>query len=107
MLQALDAVTNLAVAAGEARRDGRYVCPECGKLVGLRSGASKVPHFAHFSRTLCALAKPQSPRHQALKCRRQGFFAPLPVVWDVPLGERRVAAMVGGLFVVECQASPL
>jgi hypothetical protein len=107
MLQALDAQTGMTVAGEEARRDGRYVCPECGKLVNPRLGGRKVPHFAHYSSTLCTLARPESPRHQALKwlCRR--FFAPLPVVWEVPLGERRVDAMVGGLFVVECQASPL
>jgi competence CoiA-like predicted nuclease len=107
MLQALEAVTGLLVAAEEARRQERYACPECGRLVGLRFGARKAPHFAHFSRTLCALAKPESPRHQALKRLCKEFFAPLPVVWEVPLGERRVDAMVGGLFVVECQASPL
>src|SRR5438445_1775394 len=107
MLQALDATTGMAVAADEAPRHARYVCPECGKLVGLRLGAKKAPHFAHFSRTLCALAKPESQRHQALKRLCKSFFAPLPVVWEVPLGERRVDAMVGGLFVVECQASAL
>jgi hypothetical protein len=107
MLQALDALTGMIVTGAEARREGRYVCPECGKLVGPRVGARKVPHFAHYSRTGCALAKPESPRHQALKWLCKEFFAPLPVVWEVPLGERRVDAMVGGLFVVECQASPL
>jgi Competence protein CoiA-like family len=91
----------------EGRREGRYVCPECGKLVRLRLGGRRVPHFAHYSRTLCALAKPESPRHQALKWLCKKFFAPLPVVWEVPLGERRVDVMVGGLFVVECQTSPL
>jgi hypothetical protein len=107
MLQAVDAQTGQPVAAEEARRDGRYVCPECGKLVGPRLGARKVPHFAHFSRTLCALARPEGPRHQALKWLCKKFFAPLPVVWEVPLGQRRADAMVGGLFVVECQTSPL
>jgi hypothetical protein len=107
MLQAIDALTGFSVAGEEARRDGRYMCAACGKLVGLRSGASKVPHFAHFSRTLCSLAKPEGPRHQALKRLCKEFFAPLPVVWEVPVGERRVDAMVDGRFVVECQASPL
>lgn len=107
MLQALDAVSGLAVPAEEARREGRYLCPECGKVVGPRLGTRKLPHFAHFARTLCALAKPESERHQALKLLCRHFFEPLPVTWEVPLGERRVDAMVGGLFVVECQASPL
>jgi hypothetical protein len=74
-----------------------------GPEVRRQQGAS----FRAFSRTLCALAKPESPRHQALKWLCKQFFAPLPVVWEVPIGERRVDAMVGGLFVVECQASPL
>ena len=107
MLQALDAQTGLVTAAEEARREGRFVCPECGKLVGLRLGMRKVPHFAHYSSTWCTLAKPESHRHQALKLLCKTFFAPLPVIWEVPLGPRRVDAMVAGLFAVECQISPL
>jgi Competence protein CoiA-like family len=107
MLQALDALTGLAVAGEEARREGRYVCPECRRLVGLRLGARKVPHFAHFSRTLCALAKPESPRHRALKWLCKKFFAPHSVEWEVPVGSRRVDAQVDGRFVIECQVSPL
>ena len=67
----------------------------------------KIPHFAHFSTTWCRIAKPESERHQALKWLCKAFFAPLPVVWEVPLGERRIDAMVAGLFAVECQVSPL
>jgi hypothetical protein len=107
MLQALDASTQMTVAADQARRQGRFVCPECGRFVGLRSGPRKAAHFAHFSRTECSLNKPESPRHQALKMMCQSFFAPLSVVWEARLGERRVDALVGGLFVVECQCSPL
>jgi competence protein CoiA len=107
MLQALDAQTGQPVAAEDSRRDGRYVCPGCGKLVGPRLSARKVPHFAHFSRTLCALARPEGPRHQAIKWLCKKFFAPVPVIWEVPLGERRTDALVDGLFVVECQTSPL
>jgi competence protein CoiA len=107
MLQALDAQTGQVTTAEEARRDGRYLCPECNKLVGLRLPRRKIPHFAHYSTTLCANAKPESERHQALKWLCKKFFAPLPVVWEVPLGERRVDAMVAGLFAVECQVSPL
>jgi competence protein CoiA-like protein len=107
MLQALDAQTGLVTIAEEARRDGRYLCPECNKLVGLRLPTRKIPHFAHYSTTACANAKPESERHQALKWLCKKFFAPFPVVWEVPLGERRVDALVAGLFAVECQVSPL
>jgi competence CoiA-like predicted nuclease len=107
MLQAIEAQSGMVVAAEEAQREARHVCPECGRLVGLRLGMRKVPHFAHYSSTLCTLAKPESPRHRALKWLCKKFFAPLPVVWEVPLGARRADALVGGLFVVECQVSPL
>jgi competence CoiA-like predicted nuclease len=107
MLQALDAVTGLCVSGEEARRDGRYLCPECRKLVGPRLGGRKVPHFAHFSRTLYRLAQPESPRHRALKWLCKRLFAPLTVDWEVPVGSRRVDAMVDKMFVIECQASAL
>jgi hypothetical protein len=107
MMQALDAVTGLTVAGAEARRDGRFLCPECQALVGLRLGPKKVPHFAHYSATRCALAAPESPRHRALKWLCREFFAPLPVVWEVVVGDRRVDALVNEQFVVECQASPM
>jgi len=107
MLQAFDVVTNLAVAADEAKRDGRYVCPGCQALVGLRHGARRVPHFAHYSRTLCQLAEPESPRHRALKYMCKRFFAPQTVEWEVAVGERRVDALVDAKFVIECQASAL
>ena len=101
MMQAVDVVTGLTAAADEARRGGRYLCPECGALVGLRVGPRKVPHFFHYARSQCTLAQPEGPRHRALKelCKR--FFAPLPVVWEVDLGQRRVDALVDGRFVVE------
>ncbi len=83
------------------------MCPECSALVALRAGSHKVPHFAHFSRRLCSLAEPESPRHRALKWLCKKYFAPLPVEWEVRLGKRRVDAFVNRQFVVECQASPL
>lgn len=107
MLQALDVVTNLTVAADKAMRDKRYVCPGCQALVGLRHGPRKVPHFAHYSRSLCQLAESESARHRALKYMCRKFFAPQAVEWEVAVGERRVDARVDGKFVIECQASPL
>ncbi|MCI0637624.1 MAG: hypothetical protein L0Y72_08215 [Gemmataceae bacterium] len=107
MLQALDAQTATIVTGAAAQRTGRYLCPECGALVALRVGSRKTPHFAHFSRRLCWLAEPESPRHRALKWLCKKFFAPLPVEWEVRLGNRRVDVFVNRQFVVECQASPL
>lgn len=107
MMQAVDVETGVMVAGEEARRDGRYLCPECKAIVGLRSGLRKVAHFAHCSTTRCALAEPESPRHRMLKWLCKKLFAPWTVTWETPLGERRADALVGALFVVECQASPL
>jgi competence CoiA-like predicted nuclease len=107
MLQAVDVQTGALVPGDEARRDGRYLCPECRTIVGLRLGARKVPHFAHLARTACALGKPESQRHQALKWLCKKFFAPLGVNWEVTIGDRRADVVVGNCFVVECQVSPL
>jgi hypothetical protein len=107
MLQALDAQSGTLVTADKARRESRHLCPECRMVVGLRQGARKVPHFAHFSRTLCTLARPEGQRHLALKWLCKKFFAPLDVDWEVPLGKRRTDVIVDGLFAIECQASPL
>ena len=107
MMQAVDVVTGWTVAGEEARRERRYLCPECGALVGLRLGARKAPHFAHYVTSRCTLAEPEGPRHRALKRLCKRFFAPLPVVWEAAVGERRVDALVGARFVVECQCSPL
>ncbi|MCI0682373.1 MAG: hypothetical protein L0Y71_09730 [Gemmataceae bacterium] len=107
MMQAVDIETGRMITGDEARRAGRYLCPECRAIVGLRSGLRKIAHFAHFSTTRCALSAPESPRHRALKWLCRKLFAPLPVVWEAPLGERRVDALVNGQFAVECQASPL
>src|SRR5687767_4137249 len=106
MMQAVDVETGAMVAGHEARRGGRFLCPECKTMVGLRSGLRKVPHFAHFSTTRCALAEPESPRHRALKWLCKPLFAPLTVAWETVLGERRADVLVGERFVVECQASP-
>ena len=38
MLQALDAETGVLLPGEEAQRNGHYLCPECGVLVGLRLG---------------------------------------------------------------------
>lgn len=38
MMQAIDVETGVMVAGDEARRDGRYLCPECKTVVGLRAG---------------------------------------------------------------------
>ena len=105
MMQALDADTGMAVAGADARRGARYLCPQCRARVGLRLGMRKIPHFAHYSLSPCALAEPESPRHRALKWLCKKFFAPWPVVWEVPVGERRVDVLVDGRLVVECQTS--
>jgi hypothetical protein len=107
MLQAIDALTDALVPSAEARREGRYVCPECKALVGLRAGAHKVPHFAHFARSRCALAEPESQRHLALKWLCRQLFSPATVEWEVCIGSRRADVLVGGALAVECQVSPL
>lgn len=106
-MQALDAATGLTIAGEEARRDGRYFCLECSALVGLRAGPRKIAHFAHCSTSRCTLAQPEGPRHRALKMLCRNFFTPLPVAWEVAVGDRRVDAMVDGRFVIECQTSPM
>ncbi len=107
MMQAVDTETGRIIAGEDARRQGRYLCPGCGALVGLRWGERKLPHFAHLAVTRCALAVPESPRHRMLKWLCKSFFAPLPVEWEVAVGARQADAMVDGRFVVECQASPV
>lgn len=49
MFSALQWSTQLLVAAGEANRRERYLCPyaPCGQEVRLRAGTRNAPHFAH------------------------------------------------------------
>lgn len=106
MLTAIDVETGLAVVSEEARRERRYLCPECRTLVGLRAGKLKAPYFAHYERR-CRLSVPESPRHMALKLLCRHAFAPLQVEFEVIVGERRADVLVNRSFVVECQASAL
>ena len=107
MLQAIDVVTGSAVVSLDATRHGRYLCPECHALVGLRAGPCKVPYFAHYARRLCSLSQPESPRHRLFKLACKSFFAPLEVEWEIAVGDRRADVVVARKFIVECQASPL
>jgi len=98
----------------ESRRNAPFVCLECNEEVVLRSGKSKINHFAHANPRACRAAMGESETHR--RCKMEIYEALLqePRVTDValesPLGTNRpdVSAIINGVPVaIEIQISSL
>jgi hypothetical protein len=55
ILPDFDAPEDLELIRERARK-GELVCPACARLLWLKAGEIRIPHFAHRSRTHCAFA---------------------------------------------------
>src|SRR4051812_18145290 len=86
MLSAIRKSDGQTVAAYlESKANGPFLCLECNELVVLRSGRSKVDHFAHATSDACQLATGESDAHRC--CKLQIFYGlqKHPEVSDVML----------------------
>lgn len=114
MLSALSkSDSRIIPASSAASSNAPFLCPECSEVVLLRTGAGRIPHFAHKPMSLCPFGG-ESDTHR--RCKTAIFES---LLWEPgvtraalerPLGTARpdVSAYVSGVPVaIEVQISSL
>lgn len=98
----------------EFKRNGPFLCLDCGEEVVLKTGRRTVNHFAHVNPLACRFAQGESEAHRYCKLEIYESFLRMPNVTDAalerPLAGNRpdVSAYINGVPVaIEVQISSL
>lgn len=105
---------NQYVNAFDAKRRGKYYCPQCDESVILKRGKSRVAHFAHSANSKCMFSEGESYEHLLGKqqlfewARKKGMKAELEVYFKAI--DQRADVLIrqeDKLVAFEFQCSPL